>query len=173
MRTMKSLTVSILLAYSVVFYTASAQSLSVNAGTDTNKKTETKTVEKVVEKSTPSVAQELRKFFGVKSETSLDGPRIENIGRYFLDKYTGEVTIVSFQFNEPVRWKLRRESIPEDLVYDPQTVNYQMFKVGTGDNDIVLMNINTGVMWAPDIKPLSVNHRKTVLKYIPITETEY
>ena len=39
-----------------------------------------------MEKSGPSVEQELKRLFGFKSETSLTGPRVENIGKYFLDK---------------------------------------------------------------------------------------
>ena len=170
---MKLLPAAILLSLTFISYTTSAQSLSVNVGTDTNKKTETKVVEKVVEKSSPSVGYELRKLLGTKTETSLDGPRIENIGKYFLDKYTGEVTIYAYYRNTPVRWRVSRDSAPEDVVYDPDTVNYQMFRIGTNENNIILMNINTGAMWSIDFKPLSVNYKNAHFKYIPVTDTEY
>ena len=67
---------------------ASAQNISVKpvTGVKDEKKEEPKekVVEKVVEKSSTSVAQEIKKLFGVKMETSLDGPRVENIGKYFV-----------------------------------------------------------------------------------------
>ena len=170
MSTMKSLSAAILLSLFLISYNATAQTVSVNVGT-AEKKTETKVVEKVVEKSAPSVGYELRKLLGTKTETSLAGPRIENIGKYFLDKYTGEVTIYTYYRNEPIRWRVRRDTASEDVVYDPNTVNYQMFRIGTNENDIVLLNINTGAMWAIDLKPLSVNYKNTHLKYIPVTDT--
>ena len=172
MNTMKSLHAVLLLSLTLISYSAAAQSVTAKAGSE-EKKTETKVVEKVVEKSGPSVAYELRKLLGTKTETSLDGPRVENIGKYFLDKYSGEVTIFAYHHGEPIRWRVLRDNVPEDIVTDPQAVNYQMFRIGTNENDIILMNINTGVMWAIDVKPLSVNHRKTTLKYIPVTDTEY
>lgn len=173
MNTVKSLHAVLLLSLTLISYSAVAQSLPSNINSDDKKKTETKVVEKVVEKSGPSVASELRKLLGTKTETSLDGPRVENIGKYFLDKYTGEVTIFAYHRNEPIRWRVLRDNVPEDIITDPQTVNYQMFRIGTSENDIILMNINTGVMWAIDVKPLSVNHKKTTLQYIPVTDTEY
>lgn len=172
MSTIKLLS-AILLSFTLMSYTAAAQNQTSNTGSDDKKQTETKVVEKVVEKSGPSVASELRKLLGTKTETSLDGPRVENIGKYFLDKYTGEVTIFAYHRNEPIRWRVLRDNVPEDIITDPQTVNYQMFRIGTSENDIILMNINTGVMWAIDAKPLSINHKKTTLQYIPVTDTEY
>lgn len=32
----------------------------------------------------------------MKSETSLGGSRIENLGKYFLDKHTGQVSLVTY-----------------------------------------------------------------------------
>ena len=170
---MKSLPAAILLSLTLVSYSAAAQNVNVNADSGEKKKTETKVVEKVVEKSGPSVESELRKLFGSKTETSIDGPRVENIGRYFLDKYTGEVTIFDYHHGEPIRWRVLRDSVPEDIIIDPQAVNYQMFKVGATENDIILMNINTGAMWTIEVKLLSLSHKKTIFKYIPVTDTEY
>ena len=172
MNIMKSLPAAILFSLALISYTATAQSITGKAGSE-QKKTETKVVEKVVEKSAPSVGYELRKLLGTKTETSLDGSRVENIGKYFLDKYTGEVTIFDYHRNEPIRWRVHRDIVPEDVLVDPHAVNYQMFRIGTSENDIILMNINTGAMWAIDVKPLSVNHKKTIFKYIPVTDTQY
>ena len=49
------------------------------------KEPEEKVVEKEVVKSGPTLEQELKKAFGMKSETSIGGSRIENLGKYFLD----------------------------------------------------------------------------------------
>lgn len=72
----------------------SAQTVSVRVGTEKEEKKKDepkeKVVEKVVEKSGPTLEQELKKVFGMKSETSLGGSRIENLGKYFLDKHTGQ-----------------------------------------------------------------------------------
>ena len=153
-----------------------AQTVSAKVGTgDKEKKEEPKekVVEKVVEKSGPSVEQELKKLFGLKSETSLTGPRVENIGKYFLDKYTGEVTIVGYYKNEPVRWRILRDNVPEDVINEDQLVNYQLIRFGTGDNDIVLVNVNSGVMWAVDFKGLSFTYKNTRFAYIPMKDTEW
>ena len=153
-----------------------AQTVSVKVGNDDKEKKEEpkeKVVEKVVEKSGPSVEQELRKLFSLKSETSLTGPRVENIGKYFLDKYTGEVTVIGSYKNEPVRWKIVRDHVPADVVNENQLVNYQLIKFGTGDNDMVLVNVNTGVMWTIDFKGLSFNFRNTRFVYIPMRDTEW
>ena len=153
-----------------------AQTVSMKVGTgDKEKKDEPKekVVEKVVEKSGPSVEQELKKLFGLKSETSLTGPRVENIGKYFLDKYTGEVTVVGYYKNEPVRWRILRDNVPEDVIDEEQLVNYQLIKFGTGDNDIVLVNVNSGIMWGVDFKGLSFSFRNTRFTYIPMRDTEW
>lgn len=173
MNTIKSLPAAILLSLTLISYSAAAQNVTVNADSGEKKKTETKVVEKVVEKPGPSVESELRKLFGSKTETSVDGPRVENIGKYFLDKYTGEITIFDYHHGEPVRWRVLRDNVPEDIIIDPMAVNYQMFRVGATENDIILMNINTGAMWAIELKLLSLSHKKTILKYIPVTDTEY
>ena len=126
-----------------------------------------------MEKSGPSVEQELKKLFGLKSETSLTGPRVENIGKYFLDKHTGEVTVVGYHKNEPVRWRILRDNVTEDVANEDQLVNYQLIKFGTGDNDIVLVNVNTGVMWGVDFKGLGIGFRNTRFIYIPMRDTEW
>ena len=117
--------------------------------------------------------QELKKLFGLKSETSLTGPRVENIGKYFLDKHTGEVTVVGYHRNEPVRWRILRDNVTEDVANEDQLVNYQLIKFGTGDNDIVLVNVNTGVMWGIDFKGLSFSFRNTRFAYIPMRDTDW
>jgi len=112
----------------------SAQTVSVKIGSEDNKEKKEETKEKVVEKETvksgPTLEQELKKAFGMKSETSLGGPRIENLGKYFLDKYTGQVSMVTYHRGEPVRWNILRDNVPEDWVDDPETVNYQLVKYG-------------------------------------------
>ena len=64
----------------------SAQTVSVKVGTEKEEKKKDEPKEKVVEKSGPTLEQELKKVFGMKSETSLGGLRIENLGKYFLDR---------------------------------------------------------------------------------------
>ena len=77
-----------------------AQTVSAKVGiNDKNEKKEEpkeKVVEKVVEKSGPSVEQELKRLFGFKSETSLTGPRVENIGKYFLDTILSIIKITVY-----------------------------------------------------------------------------
>ena len=139
-----------------------------------DKKDETKVtvVEKVVEKSGPSIEQELKKIFNVKTETSLTGPRIENLGKFFLDKYTGEVMIVGEHKFETVRWRVYREEAADDIVNDRQSVNYQLIRYGNADNTIVLININTGAMWVMEFKGLLANEKNAILRYIPMRNTE-
>ena len=167
---------SVMLVMTMFSVDSYAQTVSVKVGTgDKEKKGEPKekVVEKVVEKSGHSVEQELKKLFGLKSETSLTGPRVENIGKYFLDKYTGEVTVVGYYKNEPVRWRILRDNVPEDVIDQEQLVNYQLIKFGTGDYDIVLVNVNSGVMWGVDFKGLSFSFRNTRFNYIPMKDTEW
>lgn len=154
---------------------ASAQTLSVKVGKD-NEKTEKpkeKPADKPSEKPSVSLEHELKRVFGMKSETSLSGPRIENLGKYFLDKYTGEVSLVSYYRNEPVRWRILRDNVPEDIIYDSEVVNYQLLRFGKEDDDVVLLNINTGAMWGIDFKGISFNHKNTRLKYIPMIDTTW
>jgi hypothetical protein len=125
----------------------SAQTVSVKVGTENEEKKEVikeKVVEKEVVKSGPSLEQELKKVFGMKSETSIGGARIENLGKYFLDKYTGQVTLVTYQRGEPVRWNILRDRTDDDIVYNRDTYNYQLVRFGSGNDDILLININTG-----------------------------
>lgn len=177
MKISRALAAAVLLLFIMLFSVdVNAQTVSVKVGTgDKEKKDEPKekVVEKVVEKSGPSVEQELKKLFGLKSETSLTGPRVENIGKYFLDKYTGEVTVVGYYKNEPVRWRILRDNVPEDVIDEEQLVNYQLIKFGAGDNDIVLVNVNSGIMWGVDFKGLSFSFRNTRFTYIPMRDTEW
>ena len=156
---------------------ASAQNISVKpvTGVKDEKKEEPKekVVEKVVEKSSTSVAQEIKKLFGVKMETSLDGPRVENIGKYFLDKHTGEVTMIGTYRNEPIRWRILRDRVDDDYVDRYQLVNYQLIRFGTSENDLVLVNINTGAMWCLDFKGMGLNNKNSRFKYVPMKDTEW
>ena len=138
----------------------SAQTVSVKVGT-----------EKVVEKSGPTLEQELKKVFGMKSETSLGGSRIENLGKYFLDKHTGQVSLVTYHRGDPVRWNVLRENVPEDWVDDEDAVNYQLVRYGDHDDNILLINLNSGAMWAIDTK--GIGYRNTRLKYIPAVDTSF
>ena len=167
-----------LLVIPAVFNTSdmSAQTVSVKVGTEKDEKKEEskeKVVEKEVVKSGPTLEQELKKAFGMKSETSIGGSRIENLGKYFLDKYTGQVTLVTYQRGEPVRWNILRDRTPDDIIYDEQTYNYQLVRYGDGNDNIILININTGAMWAIDSKGLSFSQKNTRLKYIPAVDTTW
>ena len=165
-----------LLAIPAVFNTSdiSAQTVSVKVGTEKEeKKKEEKVVEKEVVKSGPTLEQELKKVFGMKSETSIGGSRLENLGKYFLDKYTGQVTLVTYQKGEPVRWNILRDRTPDDIIYDDQTYNYQLVRYGDGNDNILLININTGAMWAIDTKGLTFSYKNTRLKYIPAIDTTW
>lgn len=166
-----------LLVFPAVFNTSemSAQTVSVKVGTENEEKKEVikeKVVEKEVVKSGPSLEQELKKVFGMKSETSIGGARIENLGKYFLDKYTGQVTLVTYQRGEPVRWNILRDRIDDDIVHDRDTYNYQLVRFGSGNDDILLININTGAMWAIDFKGLKRTYKNARLKYIPAVDTK-
>lgn len=150
----------------------SAQSLSLKVGNTDEKEKKEETKEKVVvkevEKSGPTLEQELKKVFGMKSETSIGGARIENIGKFFLDKYTGQVTVVAYHKGEPVRWNILRDKVAEDIVDDPETVNYQLIKYGNGNDDILLLNLNSGTMWVMDTSGFS--YRNTRLIFIPAVD---
>jgi hypothetical protein len=166
-----------LLVFPAVFNTSemSAQTVSVKVGTENEEKKEVikeKVVEKEVVKSGPSLEQELKKVFGMKSETSIGGARIENLDKYFLDKYTGQVTLVTYQRGEPVRWNILRDRTDDDIVYDRDTYNYQLVRFGSGNDDILLININTGAMWAIDFKGLKRTYKNARLKYIPAVDTK-
>ena len=168
---------AMLLVFPAVFNTnmISAQTVSVKVGTENEEKKEVikeKVVEKEVVKSGPSLEQELKKVFGMKSETSIGGARIENLGKYFLDKYTGQVTLVTYQRGEPVRWNILRDRTDDDIVYDRDTYNYQLVRFGSGNDDILLININTGAMWAIDFKGLKRTYKNARLKYIPAVDTK-
>ena len=155
----------------------SAQTVSVKIGSEDNKEKKEETKEKVVEKETvksgPTLEQELKKAFGMKSETSLGGSRIENLGKYFLDKYTGQVSMVTYHRGEPVRWNILRDNVPVDWVDDPETVNYQLVKYGEGTDNVLLLNINSGAMWAIDTKGLTFSYKNTRLKFIPAVDTSW
>lgn len=153
----------------------SAQNFSVKVGSEDKKEKKEDPKEKVVEKevvkSGTTLEQELRKAFGMKSETSLGGSRIENLGKYFLDKYTGQVSLITYHKGEPVRWNILRDNVSEDWVNDPGTVNYQLIKYDTGTDNILLININSGAMWAIDTRGFS--YKNTRLKYIPAMDSSW
>ena len=155
----------------------SAQTVSVKVGTEQEEKKKEEPKEKSevkpVQSSGPSLEQELKKVFGMKSETTIGGSRIENLGKYFLDKYTGQVTLVTYQRGEPVRWNILRDSTPDDIIYDEQAYNYQLVRYGDGNDNILLININTGAMWAIDTKGLTFSYKNTRLKYIPAVDTTW
>lgn len=154
------------------FMEMSAQTIKTVADKKEKKEeTKEKVVEKVVEKSGSSLEYELKRVFGMKSETSLDGSRIENLGKYFLDKYTGQVTLVTYQRSEPIRYMIQREETPEDYIYEEDVVNYQLIRYGEGSDRILLININSGAMWAIDTKGFT--YKNTRLKYIPAVDAKF
>ena len=167
-----------LLVFPAVFNTndISAQTVSVKVGTEKEEKKKEEPKDKPdvkpIQSSAPSLEQELKKVFGMKSETSIGGSRIENLGKYFLDKYTGQVTLVTYQRGEPVRWNILRDRTDDDIVYDRDTYNYQLVRFGSGNDDILLININTGAMWAIDFKGLKRTYKNARLKYIPAVDTK-
>ena len=168
-----------LLVFPSVFNTndISAQTVSVKVGTEQEEKKKEEPKEKSevkpVQSSGPTLEQELKKVFGMKSETTIGGSRIENLGKYFLDKYTGQVTLVTYQRGEPVRWNILRDRTPDDIIYDEQAYNYQLVRYGDGNDNILLININTGAMWAIDTKGLTFSYKNTRLKYIPAVDTSW
>lgn len=153
----------------------SAQTVSIKVGTEDEKEKKEEPKEKVVEKevvkSGTTLEQELRKAFGMKSETSLGGSRIENLGKYFLDKYTGQVSLITYHRGEPVRWNILRDNVPEDWIEERNTVNYQLIRYGDQSDSILLININSGAMWAIDTKGFS--YKNTRLKYIPAVDAAF
>ena len=129
MNIMKSMIAMSLVALfmSVASVDLCAQTTSAKAGSDDKKEAQKeKVVERVVEKSGPSVEQQLRKMFNSKSETSLSAPRLENMGVFFLDKHTGDVTVMGVYKSESVRWRIQRDSVADDVVNEDQLVNYQL-----------------------------------------------
>lgn len=169
------LSAAVMLLFPVIFSSNEiyAQTVSVKVGNTDKKeeKKEEKVVVKEVEKSGPTLEQELKRVFGMKSETSLGGSRIENLGKYFLDKYTGQVSLITFHRGEPIRWNILRDNVPEDWVEHPDEVNYQLMRYGGKEDQILLININTGAMWAIDTR--GVTYKNTRLKYIPAMNTEW
>ena len=132
----------------------SAQTVSVKVGTEKEEKKD-----------------EPKEKVGMKSETSLGGSRIENLGKYFLDKHTGQVSLVTYHRGDPVRWNVLRENVPEDWVDDEDAVNYQLVRYGDHDDNILLINLHSGAMWAIDTK--GIGYRNTRLKYIPAVDTSF
>lgn len=153
----------------------SAQNVSIKIGSEEKKEKKEEPKEKIVEKevvkSGPTLEQELKKAFGMKSETSLGGSRIENLGKYFLDKYTGQVSLVTYHKGEPIRWNILRDNTPEDWIWDHDTVNYQLIRYADGTDNILLININSGAMWAIDTRGFS--YKNTRLKYIPAVDAAW
>ena len=59
----------------------------------------------------------MKDFIAIDFETANECPsssRIENLGKYFLDKHTGQVSLVTYHRGDPVRWNVLRENVPED-----------------------------------------------------------
>lgn len=116
MRYMKSLMAAALVSVAVMWSAsgiyAQTVSVTIGGGEEKEKKEETKekSDDKPAQKSSPSLEYELKRIFGAKSETSLEGPRVENLGKYFLDKYTGQVTLITYYRSEPVRWNILRDN---------------------------------------------------------------
>lgn len=168
---MKSLMVAVVLSVAVMWNASGiyAQTVSVKIGDgdEKEKKEEPKEkpADKPAEKSSPSLEYELKRIFGAKSETSMEGPRVENLGKYFLDKHTGQVTLITYHRGEPIRWNILRDSVPDDFVYDKDAVNYQLIRYGDNSDQIILLNVNSGAMWAIDTKGFS--YKNTRLIYIP------
>ena len=156
-------------------YEISAQNISLKIRSEDKKEKKEESKEKVVEKevvkSGPTLEQELKKIFGMKSETSLGGSRMENLGKYFLDKYTGQVYLITYHKGDPVRWNIQRDEVKEDWVDEHYTVNYQLVRYGDHSDNILLININSGAMWAIDTKGFS--YKNTRLKYIPAVDTSW
>ena len=96
---------------------------------------------------------------------------MENLGKYFLDKYTGQVYLITYHKGEPVRWNIQRDDVKEDWVDEHYTVNYQLVRYGDHSDNILLININSGAMWAIDTKGFS--YKNTRLKYIPAVDTSW
>ena len=176
MNIMKSMIAMSLVALfmSVASVDLCAQTTSAKVGADDKKEAQKeKVVERVVEKSGPSVEQQLRKMFNSKSETSLSAPRLENMGVFFLDKHTGDVTVMGVYKSESVRWRIQRDSVADDVVNEDQLVNYQLIKYGNSESDVVLLNVNTGVMWTLDYKGLILNYKNSRFVYLPMRDTEW
>lgn len=171
------LAAAVMLLFPVMFTSNEiyAQTTSVKVGNndknEKKEKTEEKVVVKEVEKSGPTFEQEIKRIFGMKSETSLGGSRIENLGKFFLDKYTGQVSLITYHRGEPIRWNILRDNVPDDWVRYPDEVNYQLMRYGGKEDQILLININTGAMWAIDTKGIS--YKNTRLKYIPAMNDEW
>ena len=176
MNIMKSMIAMSLVALfmSVASVDLCAQTTSAKAGSDDKKEVQKeKVVERVVEKSGQSVEQQLRKMFNSKSETSLSAPRLENMGVFFLDKHTGDVTVMGVYKSESVRWRIQRDSVADDVVNEDQLVNYQLIRYGNSESDVVLLNVNTGVMWTLDYKGLILNYKNSRFVYLPMRDTEW
>ena len=169
---MRSLMAAVLLSVAVMWSAsgiyAQTVSVTIGGGEEKEKKEETKekSDDKPAQKSSPSLEYELKRIFGAKSETSLEGPRVEN-----LDKYTGQVTLITYHRSEPIRWNILRDNVPDDFVYDKDAVNYKLIKYGDGSDQIILLNVNSGAMWAIDTKGFT--YKNTRLTYIPVTDTAW
>ena len=79
------------------------------------------------------------------------------------------MTLISYYKGDPVRWNILRDCVSDDYVYDKDTVNYQLIKYGENSDNLILVNINSGAMWAIDTRGLS--YKNTRLVYIPVTDT--
>lgn len=82
-----------------------------------------------------------------KTETSLQEPRYEMLGPYFLDKYTGDVYYINMRWSTVQRVLLKRERVDTDIVPSSGCVNYQMIIVDDGMKNYYLVNLHSGDLW--------------------------
>lgn len=68
--------------------------------------------------------------------------------------------------------KEKKEETKEKVV-EKETVNYQLVKYGEGTDNVLLLNINSGAMWAIDTKGLTFSYKNTRLKFIPAVDTSW
>lgn len=172
MKITKSFAAAMLLSFFMLSTStyATAQNYTVkSSSTDKKEKVE----ERYDEKPGTSIQNELKKIVGNKTETSLTGARIENIGNVFLDKYTGEITIVDYYKGDPVRWNIKREKASDDIVSVPDKVTYQLIKIGTSYTDLLLVNIDTGATWSLYVKGLTMNYKNARFQYLPKMDADW
>lgn len=172
MKITKSSLAVILLSFATMAASASASAQNYNVKASSNDRKD-KVEERYEEKPSVSIHNELKRLVGNKTETSLSGTRFENIDKFFLDKYTGEVTIVDYHKGEPVRWSVKREKASDDIVRTPNKVTYQLVKIGESYTDLLLVNIDTGATWSLYVKGLTMNYKNAKFEYLPKMETDW
>ena len=83
------------------------------------------------------------------------------------DRYSDKTDISPGSFQHP------RDRTPDDIIYDEQAYNYQLVRYGDGNDNVLLINVNTGAMWAIDTKGLTFTYKNTRLKYIPAVDAAW